>query len=82
MPSWAKPTARCPARCPLGIPLGVPADLKSAVKKVRPIKPGDLQSPTKNKILGAKYLEKEALRLKNTHLLAKKAKYYERMTRI
>ena len=30
---------------------------------------------------GAKYLEKEALRLKNTYLLAKKAKYYERMTR-
>ena len=64
------------------LPSGVPADLKSAVKKVRPIKPGDLQSPTKNKILGAKYLEKEALRLKNTHLLEKKAKYYERMTRI
>ncbi|MQN13326.1 hypothetical protein F7D95_11025 [Prevotella copri] len=61
-----------------------PGDLQSPPKirkKVRPIKPGDLQSPTKNKILGAKYLEKEALRLKNTHLLAKKAKYYERMTR-
>ena len=26
-------------------PLGVPTDLQSVVKKVRPIKPGDLQSP-------------------------------------
>ena len=25
--------------------LGVPADLQSAVKNVRPMKPGDLQSP-------------------------------------
>ena len=29
----------------IAIPSGVPADLKSAVKKVRPIKTGDLESP-------------------------------------
>ena len=48
----------------LSLPLGVPPRKSPARrpggfeirrKKVRPIKPGDLQSPTKNKILGAKY---------------------------
>ena len=33
-------------------PLGVPTDMLSVVKKVRPIKPGDLQSPLSQRYAG------------------------------